>query len=608
MLVGGHWAIPCLVLVLGLWRPRLGLLLLVAALPFFGSPPAGPYLGALDAAGVAAILIGVRERIAKRREREGTGTVPWPIAAWVVVSMVSLVPLTYHPPSWRPGLLVGLVEALPHAEAESLLYSWRAFQELLVGVGLYWSFRTVFEGRSIRPVALAMASGLAITVIAGGAELAGIDIGFYRAIGGPLFEGRLHSLFFHSGWMAQYLIVGAPFAIAGLSLGTRWQKRAAVVLALAVLLMVVLSQQRGAQLALLLQLLLLGWLIRRWNAGVGRRALVAVALVAAAVGALLVLGWFRPYVFDLLAERWSDDLLALSGRRTVWSRSFSLWLHEPLSGIGLGSFGRIYRDLYDAGPWATAHNLYLHTLVERGILGLAALCLLGAVAIRRLRAGFDANAREIRRLALGLLASLLGLAVYGGVQYIFYLEMIEWLCWILFAAIVTLDPASSSSKSTRVLAIGILTAAIVSVPWRLAPIAELRAPEAPRQASFGFHLPERTREGVDFRWTTGHAAQRFPWSGETLVVRLANGHPRAGEHPVEVTLEVDGEQLWRGSPGGAWQEIALEVGPPTKESIVLEIHVRPTFRPFQEQQEHPETASSHDIRELGVAVSRLAWR
>ncbi len=582
--------------------------MLVAVLPLFGSPPAGPYLGALDATGIAAVLIGLRERFSKKWERGGTRTVTWPITAWVVVSIVSLVPLAYHPPSWQPGLLTGLVVALPHAEAESLLYSWRALQKLLVGVGLFWSFRTVFEGRSTRPVALAMAFGLAVTVIAGAVEFAGVDLGFYRVIGDPLYEGRLHSLFFHSGWMAQFLILGAPFAVAGMSLGGRWQLRAAVVLALAVLLMIVLSQQRGAQLALLLQLLVLGWLIRPWNAGFGRRALVMAGLVAAAVGAVVVLGWFRPHVFDLLAERWSDDVPALSGRRTVWSRSLAIWLYEPVAGIGLGSFGWTYRALYGAGPWATAHNLYLHTLVERGVLGLAALCLLGAVAVRRLRAAIDGDARENRRLALGLLTSLLGLAVYGCVQYIFYLEMIEWVCWILLAAILTLDPAPSSSKSIRGVAIGISLAAIVSIPWRLAPIDELRALEAPGQASFGFHLPERTQEGVDFRWTTGHAAQRLPWSGESLVVGLANGHSRPDEHPVAVTLEVDGERMWEGSPGGTWQEIRLEVGPPTKESIVLEIHVRPTFRPFRDRKVHPEAAPSHDIRELGVAVSRWSWR
>ena len=44
--------IPALILTLGLWRPRVGLLVLVAALPLFGTPAAGPYLNALDLAGV----------------------------------------------------------------------------------------------------------------------------------------------------------------------------------------------------------------------------------------------------------------------------------------------------------------------------------------------------------------------------------------------------------------------------------------------------------------------------------------------------------------------------------------------------------------------------
>ena len=50
------WVVPLAVAALGSWRPRAGLVVLAAALPLFGSPPGGPYLAALDVAGLAAIL------------------------------------------------------------------------------------------------------------------------------------------------------------------------------------------------------------------------------------------------------------------------------------------------------------------------------------------------------------------------------------------------------------------------------------------------------------------------------------------------------------------------------------------------------------------------
>ena len=54
------WIVPLLVAGLGVWKPYLGLVALAASLPLFGSPPGGPYLGALDAAAIAAILTSIR--------------------------------------------------------------------------------------------------------------------------------------------------------------------------------------------------------------------------------------------------------------------------------------------------------------------------------------------------------------------------------------------------------------------------------------------------------------------------------------------------------------------------------------------------------------------
>lgn len=50
------WLVPAAVLVAGVWRPKAAILVLVAALPLFGSPPGGPYLAALDVAALAVLL------------------------------------------------------------------------------------------------------------------------------------------------------------------------------------------------------------------------------------------------------------------------------------------------------------------------------------------------------------------------------------------------------------------------------------------------------------------------------------------------------------------------------------------------------------------------
>ena len=64
------WLVPLTVAATGAWRPRAGLLVLAGSLPLFGSPPGGPYLAALEVAGLAAILAAWR----------GGRAVPTPLA------------------------------------------------------------------------------------------------------------------------------------------------------------------------------------------------------------------------------------------------------------------------------------------------------------------------------------------------------------------------------------------------------------------------------------------------------------------------------------------------------------------------------------------------
>ena len=600
------WTVPVAVLAAGLWRPRAGLLVLAACLPLFGSPPGGPYLAALDVAAMAAIAASLRAgRVPRSR-------LDWPVAALLVVSLASLLPLAYQPPSWNPKAMLGLFRVFPNVQSWTILYTWRALANLLLGWGLYRSVKRVFAGTSPRPLGLALGVGLVPLLSLGLAEHAGlIGLGAYRAIGGEAWQTRLHSLFFHSGWLAEYLVLAVPVAAAAL-LGWRQRGRLLATLIVAVALATLLfTEQRGGWVTAAAQLgalaaIGLPWLVRHRQ---GLRPAVAAGLVVVILAFGVVI--LRPSALLPVVERAITPASHLSGRLGVWTNSVELAKERPLLGWGLGSFSPVYdhKNQWWWPPprpiWLTAHNLYLNIAVERGLLGVAALALLiwgGAICIRR---GLRGETLEERQLTLGLALSFGGFLIYGIVQYLFFLKNIEFLVWILLGTLAAMTPVKETpSRSLARTAQVLCLLALVLVPWRL---LTLHRPMFRGNQRYGYHVPEGRKPDI-LHWLEGTAARRLPWEGETLIVWLANGHPRAGEHPVRVTIRLDDRVIGEIDVSGRWQRHDLQVGPPQKEWLLLTLEADQTFRPFSEFRKYPELESSTDIRRLGAAIRWVHWK
>lgn len=66
-------------------------------------------------------------------------------------------------------------------------------------------------------------------------------------------------------------------------------------------------------------------------------------------------------------------------RLYLWDVALKISRDHPLLGVGPGNFGASFKGyfqtdlLFQDQVWTSAHNLYLHQLAERGLLGLAAL-------------------------------------------------------------------------------------------------------------------------------------------------------------------------------------------------------------------------------------------
>lgn len=138
------------------------------------------------------------------------------------------------------------------------------------------------------------------------------------------------------------------------------------------------SQARGAWLGFGAALLTVAFVHRRiWPwLGAGAGLVAAGTLFSPALAAPF---WERFLsIFDPAQE-------ANAIRLELWRLALRMFHDHPLLGVGPGNFRTLFNayhpgKLGDFETWSQAHNLYLHQLAERGMLGLAALLsLLGAM-------------------------------------------------------------------------------------------------------------------------------------------------------------------------------------------------------------------------------------
>jgi O-antigen ligase len=257
-------------------------------------------------------------------------------------------------------------------------------------------------------------------------------IGF---VSGGQFVARVQGSFGHpnqyGGFLAFLIPVAAMLAVSsGISRPVRILAGIAAVAAVPAL---IFSYARGAILAVAIASLVWFGL---------RRPKIALLAALAAVGVAI---FFTP---SALRERFNPQTgqQDVPLRADIWGGALDIYSGHPILGVGLGNFSVAYASLPSTLANASqrrllnqhglivppnAQNLYLGVLAEEGIVGLAALTLLGIVAARIVWLGLRVRDPAGRAVALGLGASLLTLAIHG----IFEVMLFTELAFPLFALV-----------------------------------------------------------------------------------------------------------------------------------------------------------------------------
>jgi len=263
--------------------------------------------------------------------------------------------------------------------------AWAKTGDVVASALLFWMVaRAGYGAREQRWLLVALVAS----------TLAGLAIGYWRMWSGEGKSGNLQLYSVgHVNHTAIYIAIMLGVCASALFAGWRsWPaNRRALALAAAALVfasLVVTASRAAVGIGLLLVLALsLAWW-PRWRAPLAA-GLAVVALTAAALygfGAEVV----RKQIDNAAAQN------VLSFRDGVWRTGFAGWRKYPWFGVGKDNYGLITQERvrawrteagepYDAAnyfPSSHGHSLFVTTLVERGIVGFAALAavLLAALA------------------------------------------------------------------------------------------------------------------------------------------------------------------------------------------------------------------------------------
>jgi O-antigen ligase len=234
---------------------------------------------------------------------------------------------------------------------------------------------------------------------------------------------------------------------------------------------------------------------------------------------------------------------SLEARRELWAVAWGAAQQEPILGAGAGSYERLWVELRRSrSPAREAHNLYLETLAELGVVGAGLLLVVLTVP---LMAGLRGRRRRLTPAALGAYVAFL---VHAGAHWDWEMPALTLAALVCGAALVAAAsgarPAAPVRLRWRTLAVGAVLGASAIAYTGVAGHAALARGEAAAWAGAPDQASEQAR--VAARWQ--------PWSGEPWRLigeaLLAEGEARRARAAFRRGLERDPAN-WR-----LWAELA----------------------------------------------------
>ena len=156
---------------------------------------------------------------------------------------------------------------------------------------------------------------------------------------------------------------------------------------------------------------------------------------------------------DVLNQPVTDENFAVIERVAHWVAALRMWEQAPWLGIGPGNYATVYPTVRLPRweePLGHAHNFYLNTLAESGLVGLSTYLLLWLIVIRWIwqqrRLALAQQAEWAAALALGSLGVIAHSLIHNIFDNLFvqgsYLQVAFWLAALSVATSAPIDAAA----------------------------------------------------------------------------------------------------------------------------------------------------------------------
>lgn len=383
---GPSWALGAagaVLLVVVLTVLRIGVpTLLVTTVPLAFYVTAGGTLVNLAVSDVFLLLLFVRILVDPDTARAFAEVSGWVRTAFCVLALLL-------------ALTAGTIFVRSSAGAPA---DWTAFVadavKLIVVIGYFVVCAVVFRDLVLRGDLRILTVWARTAAAVGALGTAGALLFAVGVETGLTMDFRATGTFEDPNAFATYLIMSIPLALLARHLAGKrllsWHQ-------VPILAGIIASFSRGALVGLAAVLIILCVFAFRDPA---LRAVRIVALLAVGVAAVFVLDGAASSIFEgSRGVSFDEDV-----RFRLWAGAVDVWLHAPLTGVGLGQFITSSEDLLGSAGGVLAHNTYLSILAEGGVVGAALYLAVPVAAVGALLRRGD----TVSRL---LLASGVGVAV-----------------------------------------------------------------------------------------------------------------------------------------------------------------------------------------------------